>query len=108
VPNRCRGLCLLDRGFQRLEDFNLCGYAAQSFGVFQEKPFDVVLRFVPETAEDAARWQFHPTQSTVRETDESLVPSRLVAATGTAGWARFLPAAILNITERLAHKLINN
>jgi predicted DNA-binding transcriptional regulator YafY len=38
---------LLDRGFQRREDFNLSEYAAQSFGVFQEEPFDVVLRFVP-------------------------------------------------------------
>lgn len=63
---------LLDRGFQRREDFNLPDYAAQSFGVFQEEPIDVVLRFVPEAAEDAARWQFHPSQSIVTEEDGSL------------------------------------
>ena len=63
---------LLDRGFQRREDFNLSDYAAQSFGVFQEEPFDVVLRFVPEAADDAERWQFHPTQNTKREIDGSL------------------------------------
>jgi predicted DNA-binding transcriptional regulator YafY len=63
---------LLDRGFQRREDFSLSGYAAQSFGVFQEAPIDVVLRFAPEAAEDAARWLFHPSQSTKREIDGSL------------------------------------
>jgi len=63
---------LLDRGFQRREDFNLSDYAAQSFGVFQEEPFDVVLRFVPGAADDAERWQFHPTQNAKREIDGSL------------------------------------
>ncbi len=63
---------LLDRGFPRREDFSLSAYAAQSFGVFQEEPIDVVLRFEPEAAEDAAGWQFHPSQSKVRDADGSL------------------------------------
>jgi predicted DNA-binding transcriptional regulator YafY len=63
---------LLDRGFQRREDFNLAEYAAQSFGVFQEEPIDVVLRFTPEAAEDAERWLFHPSQTLTREADDSL------------------------------------
>ena len=63
---------LLDRGFQRREDFSLPDYAAQSFGVFQEEPIDVVLRFVPEAAEDAAQWLFHPSQTVVHEEDGSL------------------------------------
>jgi hypothetical protein len=50
---------LLDRGFQRRHDFNLAGYAAQSFGVFQEEPIEVVLRFTPEAAEDVAQWLWH-------------------------------------------------
>lgn len=66
---------LLDRGFQPREDFKLSDYAAQSFGVFQEEPTDVVLRFVPEAAEDAERWQFHPTQNTKRGIDGSLTVS---------------------------------
>jgi predicted DNA-binding transcriptional regulator YafY len=64
---------LLDRGFQRREDFSLADYAAQSFGVFQEEPIDVVLRFAQEAAEDAAQWQFHPTQSLTRKADGSLL-----------------------------------
>jgi predicted DNA-binding transcriptional regulator YafY len=60
---------LLDRGFQRREDFSLADYAARSFGVFQETPIDVVLRFTPEAAEDAAGWLFHPSQIVERAAD---------------------------------------
>ena len=64
---------LLDRGFARREDFSLAEYAARSFGVFQEEPVDVVLRFAPEAAEDAAGWVFHPSQRMEREGDGGLV-----------------------------------
>jgi predicted DNA-binding transcriptional regulator YafY len=63
---------LLDRGFLRREDFSLSAYAAQSFGVFQEEPVDVALRFAPEAADDAAGWVFHPSQSIEREADGTL------------------------------------
>ena len=63
---------LLDRGFKRRGDFNLMAYAGQSFGVFQEEPINVVLRFEPEAAEDAVGWVFHPSQSMDRETDGAL------------------------------------
>lgn len=63
---------LLERGFQRREDFSLAGYASQSFGVFQEEPIDVVLRFTSEAADDAAAWLFHPSQEMVREVDGTL------------------------------------
>ena len=51
--DRIVSIDLLDRGFQRREDFDLMAYAAQSFGVFQENPIDVMLRFTPEAADDA-------------------------------------------------------
>jgi predicted DNA-binding transcriptional regulator YafY len=63
---------LVDRGFKRREDFDLAAYAAQSFGVFQEEPIDVVIQFAPEVAEDAAGWRFHPTQNIQRERDGAL------------------------------------
>jgi predicted DNA-binding transcriptional regulator YafY len=63
---------LLERGFTR-QDFDLTAYAAQSFGVFQEPPMDVVLRFTPEAADDAEGWLFHPTQTMEREADGSLI-----------------------------------
>lgn len=54
-------------------DFDLAAYAAQSFGVFQESPRDVVLRFIPEAAEEAADWIFHPSQTTEPQPDGSLI-----------------------------------
>jgi predicted DNA-binding transcriptional regulator YafY len=71
--DRIVSIDLLDRGFARCEDFDLAVYAAQSFGVFQEEPIDVVLRFEPEAANDAARWIFHPTQRFEREPSGSLI-----------------------------------
>jgi predicted DNA-binding transcriptional regulator YafY len=64
---------LVDRVFNRREDFDLAAYAAQSFGVFQEEPIDVVLRFEPWAADDAAGWVFHPSQSLDREADGRLI-----------------------------------
>jgi predicted DNA-binding transcriptional regulator YafY len=71
--DRIVSIDLLDRGFKRREDFDLAAYAAQSFGVFQEEPIDVVLRFEPGAADDAAGWVFHPSQSMEREADGSLI-----------------------------------
>ena len=71
--DRFASVDLLDRGFARRQDFSLADYAAQSFGVFQEEPIDVVLRFSPDAAEDAAGWLFHPSQSVEREADGGLI-----------------------------------
>jgi len=65
--DRIASVDLLDRGFHRREDFNLAEYSARSFGIFQEEPIDVVLRFAPEVAADAADWVFHPSQVLERE-----------------------------------------
>jgi predicted DNA-binding transcriptional regulator YafY len=70
--DRIVSIDLVDRGFKHREDFDLAAYAAQSFGVFQEDQIDVVLRFAPEAADDAAGWVFHPSQSVERESDGSL------------------------------------
>jgi len=53
--------------------FDLGAYAAKSFGTFQEKPEDIVLRFLPKAASDARRYQFHPTQQTELASDGSLI-----------------------------------
>lgn len=71
--DRIVSMDLLDRCFTRREDFNLASYAAQSFGVFQEKPIDVILRFTPEAADDAACWLFHPSQTLEHEADGALL-----------------------------------
>jgi predicted DNA-binding transcriptional regulator YafY len=70
--DRIVSIDLLDRGFARREDFDLAAYAAQSFGVFQEDPIDVMLRFEADASDDAAGWLFHPSQSIEREPSGSL------------------------------------
>ncbi len=64
---------LTGRVFPRDESFNLASYAAQSFGVFQEEPMDVVLRVSPEAAGDALTWLFHPTQIVESQQDGSVI-----------------------------------
>ncbi len=44
--------------------FNLRDYANRSFGIYQGKTEAVVLHILPDGAEDALGWRFHPTQTT--------------------------------------------
>lgn len=80
---------LLDRGFARRDEFDLSTYATRSFGVFQEEPIDVVLRFASEAAEDAAVWLFHPTQTTIPEPDGTLTVCFRAGGTQEMCWHLF-------------------
>ncbi|MGD0763851.1 MAG: WYL domain-containing protein [Roseiarcus sp.] len=53
-------------------DFDLRAFADNAFGVFQEPPQDIVLRFAPAAAPDARAFLFHPTQTVTDEPDGSL------------------------------------
>jgi predicted DNA-binding transcriptional regulator YafY len=64
---------VLDKTFTRRRGFSLQAYAERSFGVFQEKPFDVVWRFSPKAANDARQFMFHPTQTFEEQRDGSLI-----------------------------------
>jgi predicted DNA-binding transcriptional regulator YafY len=70
---RCNGFAFTDAADTRPRAFKLDVYAARSFGVFQEEPHDVVLRFLPEVADEVAAFLFHPTQTLTRETDGSVI-----------------------------------
>ena len=71
--DRIRSVDLLDRNFERQEDFSLSRYASQSFGVFHEEVQDIVLNFSPSAADDAANWVFHPSQTLEHQNDGSLI-----------------------------------
>ncbi len=64
--------------FERDPAFDLQEYAKRSFGTFQEKPVDVVLRFNADAARDAAAFLFHPDQ-TVTENEDGSVTVRFKA-----------------------------
>ena len=74
LPSIKRAEMLTD-GFERDPDFSLSTFAEQSFGVFQEEPFDVVWRFTPEAAANAQEFLFHPNQVQEQQKDGSLLVS---------------------------------
>ena len=63
---------LADETFERDSAFDLQDYARRSFGTFQEKPVQVVLRFDAGAARDASSFVFHPDQSIEENDDGSL------------------------------------
>ena len=67
------GIESTDEPFERDENFSLDAFTAQSFGVFQEEPFDVVWRFSPDAAADAREYIFHPSQTLEDQPDGSLI-----------------------------------
>ena len=58
--------------FTRDPDFDLEIYARRSFGTFQEKPVDAVLRFAAEAKRDASAFLFHPSQTMEENADGTL------------------------------------
>jgi predicted DNA-binding transcriptional regulator YafY len=63
------------KSFTRPRGFEIESYARQSFGVFQEKPVEVVWKFGPDAAADARTFMFHPTQKLTDQPDGSLLVS---------------------------------
>lgn len=61
--------------FEPREGVSLASVVAQSFGVWQEESMNVELRFAASAAEDAAAWQFHPTQNQALQSDGTLLVS---------------------------------
>ncbi len=59
--------------FERDEKFSLEEFTKDSFGVFQQEPFDVVWRFKPSAADDALEYVFHPSQVQEPQADGSLI-----------------------------------
>jgi len=104
--DRIVSIDLLDRGFARREDFDLAAYA-QSFGVFQEEPIDVVLRFEPAAADDAAGWLFHPSQSIQREPGGALTVRFRAGGVQELSWHLFAWGTAVTIVapEELRAKL---
>src|SRR5208337_3131133 len=66
------GLEILDEPGAPPPGFDLKAFAELSFGVFQEPPEEVALRFAPEAAPDPRSFLFHPTQRLEDEPDGSL------------------------------------
>lgn len=66
-------ISLEDEVYERPEGFDLQDWLAGSFGIWREPPEDVEWRFLPEVADEAATYVFHPRQQAERLADGSLV-----------------------------------
>lgn len=75
--------------FEFDEGFDLEEFAGRSFGVFQEEPIDVALRFAPEIAADAASFLFHPGQEVAINDDGSLTVRFRAGGTREMCWHLF-------------------
>lgn len=60
--DRISELAILDEYFEKDEKFSLTEYSNNSFGVYQEKPIDIVLEFDKSVANDVLNYHFHPIQ----------------------------------------------
>lgn len=68
-----RNISLTSLSFTREEGFDLTAFAQRSFGVFQEEPYKVVLRFTGEAAADVKEYMVHPTQTVETKPDGSTI-----------------------------------
>ena len=69
---------ITDETFEPDSGFDLERYTERSFGTFQEKPVQVVLRFDATAARDASAFLFHPTQ-TIKDNPDGSVTVRFKA-----------------------------
>lgn len=65
-------ISISSRTFQRDPNFNLREFASRSFGVFEEEPVEVELRFSPTATPSAKQFLFHGTQVLEEHLDGSL------------------------------------
>ena len=98
---------LTHQSFEFDEDFDLEEYAGRSFGVFQEEPIKVVLRFPPEAAADAAAFLFHPGQQVTTDDDGSLIVRFTAGGTREMCWHLFTwgDAVTVEEPERLREQM---
>lgn len=59
--------------FVKDEDFDIQEYCNRSFGIFSGKIEEVVLQFLPETADYVLNYHFHPTQIMEKCKDRSII-----------------------------------
>lgn len=59
--------------FDKDDSFDIQDYCARSFGVYQGKVFEVVLKFSSEASEDILNYNFHPSQTIKEQKDGSVL-----------------------------------
>ena len=76
--DRISNLKILEEYFEKDEQFDLKKYMENSFGVYQEEPYDITLEFNSDVREDVLNYYFHPTQK-VKELENGKVQVKFKA-----------------------------
>ena len=98
-----------DDYFERDEGFSLEAFSQQSFGVFQEAPFQVAWRFSPRAAVDAQDFLFHPDQETELQQDGSLIVRFTAGGALEMCWHLYAWGADVEVLEPQALRdMVNN
>ena len=79
-----------DDYFARDPDFQLAEFAARSFGVYQQDPYEVVWKFAPDAAATAAEFEFHPTQKLEPQADGALIVRFRAASDLEMAWHLYM------------------
>ncbi|NNL68046.1 MAG: WYL domain-containing protein [Myxococcales bacterium] len=91
--------------FERDPENDVHAFAAQSFGVYQEAPVDVVWRFKPgKPADDAREYVFHPTQQLEDRPDGSLLVRFRACGLREMAWHLFTWGDAVQVLEPPALK----
>lgn len=76
--DKISNLAILDEYFEKDENFSLQDYCNNSFGIYQEKPLNIVLEFDKTVAEDVLNYHFHPTQK-MKKLDSGNIQVKFIA-----------------------------
>jgi len=87
------------RVFDRRHGFDLASFAARSFGVFQQEPFNVVWRFAPRRAADAMQQHFHPNEIKKTLPDDSVEVSFMAGGILEMCWHLFTWGEDVEVVE---------
>ncbi len=80
---------ILNEYFEKDEKFALSDYAQNSFGIYQEKPLNIKLKFDKEVADDVLNYHFHPTQKVKQEDDGSVIVEFIAGGSLSICWHLF-------------------
>lgn len=84
-----KNLQILDDYYDRDEEFSLAEYTSNSFGIYQEEPFDVELKFSQEVADDVMNYYFHPSQKMKLQKDGTVKVSFKAGGSYAICWHLF-------------------
>ena len=84
--NNIEDILVTDVYFTRNPEFSLENFSQQSFGVYQEEPFEVEWRFDEKVAPEAAKYIFHPTQEMIKNSDGTLTVKFLAGGAREMAW----------------------